>query len=228
MEKIVIEHFEERFQRGDYISWKREMELLPKDLEGRLLEVGCGPRLTYFPGKLEVCGVDITPELIKVFKKSYPNAHAIIGDAKMLPVKNESFDLIVSNMLLHHLVGINPTKCMDNIKSVMNEMKRVLKSDGMLFIREWIARNYVFSFIMFYFTLLCAKFGLEINSLDIRSKTITFFLNEKAFNKISLGIGFKTKEIESKDWKMPHTSNFPKIRIGRNVTFLLHISANQR
>lgn len=79
------------------------MKSLPKGLEGRILEVRCGARLTFFSRELEVYGANITPEMIKLFKISYSKEHVIIGDIKMLPFKEESFDIIVSTSLLHHV-----------------------------------------------------------------------------------------------------------------------------
>jgi len=218
MEDLVIEHFRERIRRGEYTPALREMKSLPERLEGRLLEVGCGARLTYLPGELEVYGVDFTPEMIRLFKKSYSEAHAIIGDVKTLPLKGASFNVIVSNELLHHLAGSSPAKCKDNMKAAMGEMKRVLKSDGLLLIIERLARSHLFSLIMFYSTLLCSKLGIEINLLDIHSKVVTFFLTEKELEKISSVNGFKMKEVESRDWE------FRKFKLGRYIEFLGHAS----
>jgi len=217
MENVVIEHFRERVRRGEYAPALREVKSLPERLEGRLLEVGCGAGLTYLPGRLEVCGVDITPEMIRLFEKLYPDAHAIIGDAKALPFRRASFNVIVSNELLHHLVGSSVKKCKDNVKKAMGEMKRVLKSDGVLLIRELLVGSYLFSLIMFYFTLLCAKLGIEINLLDIHSRVITFFLTEKEFKKISSENGFEI-EAELRDWIM-----FGKLRLGRDIEFLARL-----
>lgn len=221
MEKVVIEHFKRRLQEGEYVE--REMKLLPKNLKGKLLEVGCGTGFTYYSEKVEMYGIDITPEMVKLLKKSYPKAHAILGNVKMLPFKKEIFDVLTSNMLLHHLVGSNPQECKRNIKAAMREMKYVLKSHGILLIREVLARNYLFSLIMFYVTSLCSKFGIEINSLDIRSKVITFFLTEKDFKTVSLENGFKIKEIESKDWKLAGGSKLGEYAraLGEEKVFLL-------
>ena len=218
MENIVIEHFRERIRRGEYAHALGEMKSLPERLEGRLLEVGCGAGLTYLPGKLEIYGVDITPEMISIFQKSHPEAHAIIGDVKTLPFRGGSFNAIVSIELLHHLVGGTPTRCADNVKSAVGEMKRVLKSGGILLIRELLVRNRLFSLIMFYFTLLCAKLGIEIDMLDIHSKVITFFLTENEFKKICSEAGLEI-ERELKDWEM-----FGRFRLGSDVEFLVRVN----
>jgi len=85
--------------------------------------------------------------MIRFFEKLYPDAHAIVGDTKALPSRRESFNVIVSNELLYHLVGSSPKKCKDNLKKAMGKMKLVLKSDGVLLIRELTVRSYLFSLI---------------------------------------------------------------------------------
>jgi ubiquinone/menaquinone biosynthesis C-methylase UbiE len=216
MENIVIEHFKKRLQKGDYASRYFELKRLPKkDLKGRLLEVGCGALLTYSPEKLEVYGIDIMPEMIKLFKKSYPNAHAVIGDARALPFKAKCFDVVVVRALLHHLIGSNPRKCRDNIKIAMKEMKQVLNKNAILLIRESVVRNYLFQVIMFYISLVCAKLNIEINSLDIHSKVITYFITEKEFKQLCSENLFGIEELESEDWRLQ------KICLGKSVDFLL-------
>jgi len=84
-------------------------------------------------------------------------------------------------------------------------------------IRELLVGSYLFSLIMFYFTLLCAKLGIEINLLDIHSRVITFFLTEKEFKKISSENGFEI-EAELRDWIM-----FGKLRLGRDIEFLARL-----
>jgi len=214
MEKVIVKHFKERLQKGEYVR-KREAKLLPKDLAGKLLEVGCGARFTYSSEKMEMYGIDITPEMIKFLKRSHSKAYAIIGNVKKLPFKRGVFDVIVSNVLLHHLIGKSPQECKRNIKNAIREMRYVLKPQGTLLIRELVARNYLFSLTMFYTTILCAKFGIEIDLLDIHSKVITFFLTEKDLKKILLENGFKMKKLLSKDFKIK------KIKIGEENEFLI-------
>lgn len=201
MEKLVIEHFRERLQKGEYIS-RKKIELLPINLKGKLLEVGCGTRFTYFSEKLEMYGVDITPEMVKLHKKLHPKSHSIIGDVRSLPFKGEVFDIVVSNGLLHHLVGSSPGNCKRNIEASIREIRHVLNPRGILLIVELLVRNYLLSLFMFYVTFLCAKFGIEINSLDIHSKVTTFYLPEKDLKKILEENNFKINETQSKEWRI--------------------------
>ena len=190
------EHFKERL-----FEYERERETrpLPNNMHGNLLEIGAGVRLTFSSQDSEIYVLDITAEMMKEISKHH-QVHAICADAKQVPFKEDSFDIIVSNALLHHLVGRTPTECKTNIERVIKETKRMLTPKGSLFIKELLARNYVFSLIMFYVTFLCAKFGIEIDALDIHSKVITFFLTEKDLNKILTKNGFKIELKRTEPW----------------------------
>jgi len=199
MGERVTEYFREQFGRG----WIREGKVGSFDeLKGNLLEVGCGPQLTYHSRNAEIHGIDITPEVATLFKKRYPWAHTIVGDVRMLPFKKGSFDVVVSSDLLHHLIGRSPKECQENIEAAVSEMKHILKPAGVFLVNELIVRNSTISTVIFYFTLLCARFGIEIPSLDITSKVTTFFLTEKMLKRISMEKGFKLEEMESRNWAL--------------------------
>ena len=91
----------------------------------------------------------------------------LLADAKLLPFKDNSFDLVLCSNLLHHL---------DDPTLVLNEMNRVAKkTEGEVFIRDlirpprWIAKLCVRIFGMFYdeaikkdyWNSLCAAFSLK-------------------------------------------------------------------
>lgn len=212
----IREHFTERIL--DYrIRGSREPKPLPKPVKGpgKLLEVGCGTGLTYFAEGLENHGIDITPNMIRLFKGRIPEAHAIMGDVMYLPFRKGTFKVLVSNALLHHLVGRRPRICKTNIEIAMSEMRRVIGSEGVVIVRELITKHFFFSLLMFYTTLLCAKLGLEINYLDIHAKVVTFFMDEKTFVKIALDVGFQVHKIQSEEWKIR------RFGLGEIIEFLL-------
>jgi len=218
---VVRYYFKERLY--DYV-WKRRLKPLPDEASikdsAKLLEVGCGTRFTYRAEGLEKYGIDILPEAIRLLKKSDSEAYAIVGDVMSLPFTNGTFDIIVSNALLHHLVGESPRKCRTNLKTALEEMKRVLRAEGFVLIRELIARNYFFSLLMFYISLFCARLGIEVNCLDIHSKVVVFFLNKRLFKEIASEAGFQARELKSKKWE---TEIFKlwKIKLGENIYYKL-------
>jgi len=90
----------------------------------RILDVGCGPGLfaevlqNVFPKAL-VVGIDSSLEMCKASK-------GIWGDAHRLPFKKNTFDLVTLCFTLHDL----------EMDEAIKEVKRVLKNNGFLAIRD--------------------------------------------------------------------------------------------
>jgi ubiquinone/menaquinone biosynthesis C-methylase UbiE len=108
--------------------------------DARLLEVGCGPghlsiRLARDHG-LDVTGLDLDPAMIERARANAERARAnaertlphadnrpdfVAGDVAALPFADESFDLVVSTLSMHHWA--DPT-------AGLNEIGRVLRPGG--------------------------------------------------------------------------------------------------
>ena len=63
-------------------------------------------------------GIDISPELISLAKKEYPNSHFKFYDGKIIPYTKSSFDLVFSLGVLHHL---------SHWKSIITQMLSISK-----------------------------------------------------------------------------------------------------
>ena len=196
VEKLVIEHFEDSLRKHECFN-ERKIRELPKGVEGRLPEIGCGARLTYAPRTIEACGVDISMKMAGHFIKNHPHTQMVVADAKALPFHKKFFNVVVMNTVIHHLVGKTPGESLDKIAIALREVRCILKSSGMVLIIELLARNYAFSLLMFYATTLCAKLGIEIDLLDINSRVVTFFLTDAVLRQVTSKIGFTTEELES-------------------------------
>jgi ubiquinone/menaquinone biosynthesis C-methylase UbiE len=101
-------------------------------LEGRtVLDVGCGlggKSMAYAEAGARVVGVDIEAANVQhsaSFARSCAGVRFIAGDAERLPFADRSFDLIVANDSLEHFR--DPAAALD-------ELERVLKPDGRLFL----------------------------------------------------------------------------------------------
>jgi len=99
----------------------------------RVLDVGCGPGSLALALKApagpagSVHGIDASQEMIDVARrkasKSGVDVNFQVGLAEAIPFSNGLFDLVVSQLAIHHLP--------DDLKqSAFAEMYRVLKSDG--------------------------------------------------------------------------------------------------
>ncbi len=138
---------------GKVIHWARLYDLanrlcgfgegrhkLALDLAGiasgeRVLDIGCGPgTLAILAARRvgpegEVHGIDPSPEMIELAEKKVANAGVRArfqtGVAERLPFPDESFDLVLSSLMLHHLP--------DDVKTqALKEVARVLKPGGRL------------------------------------------------------------------------------------------------
>ena len=96
----------------------------------RVLDVGCGPgslSIGLSQHCYEICGVDVTPEMIQIAEKKSvfepTNIYFQQADACDLPFENHSFDTVMS---------VNALQTMDNPEKALMEMNRVLKPGGEL------------------------------------------------------------------------------------------------
>lgn len=97
----------------------------------KLLDVGCGSG--YFcklavDKKIDVTGLDATPELIDEAKKRVPSANFHVGEMEELPFEEKSFDVVC---------GFNSFQYAADIKNALLEAKRVLKDGGKIAAMIW-------------------------------------------------------------------------------------------
>ena len=96
-----------------------------------VLDLGCGDGLNIMllnnMGIKEVIGVDISKKLLKMAKANNPKTKFYVGSAESLPFRTNSFDIVLIDSVLHHLMEYEePAK----------EIKRVLKKGGCLCFME--------------------------------------------------------------------------------------------
>ena len=72
----------------------------------------------------EVYACDISPKSIEKASNLYPKINFSVQDIEKLTFENNFFDVVVFSGVLHHF---------DNLDPPLNEAKRVLKPDGLIF-----------------------------------------------------------------------------------------------
>ena len=114
--------------------------------KGRILDNGCGPGfmllelVKLFPGS-EGVGIDLAEPLLKIGEQAaatenlsdYVKFETV--NVESLPYEDNSFDCVVSTNMLH---------IVENPVAQLNEIERVLKTDGLMFIAD-IKRSWLIS-----------------------------------------------------------------------------------
>jgi SAM-dependent methyltransferase len=138
----------ERHRYQEYAPWMPEVMGFNDFAGKRLLEVGCGmgtDLLQFARGGARVTGVDLTRRSVETSRhhlKLYgQTGDFALNDAENLPFKDDSFDVVYSNGVLHHT---------PDTAGAVREIHRVLRPGGlarvMLYHRHsW---NYWFEIIL--------------------------------------------------------------------------------
>ena len=99
----------------------------------RVLDVACGTGYTVCQlhrRGIDIVGLDLSPAMLSVASQKAGSCGFVRGDGTTLPFREKSFDGAIISLALHE---ISPTLR----QKVWSEMKRVVKSDGLLFILDF-------------------------------------------------------------------------------------------
>ncbi len=130
----------ESFDKTRQKPWKEVVEFIDTIPEtSNVLVLGCGNARHIIPcikRCSRVVGVDISIELLKIAKEninkvSDENYVLLNADNTQLPLKNETFDVVLYIASIHNIPGRE-----NRLKSLF-EVKRVLKNKGVAYISVW-------------------------------------------------------------------------------------------
>ncbi|MBI4387554.1 MAG: methyltransferase domain-containing protein [Candidatus Omnitrophica bacterium] len=121
----------------------------------RILDVACGTGVLeqmLVSGHLNqsITGIDISEKMLAVAKQKlggYPNLTFLKGSASQIPLPDDHFDIVVCANSFHYFD--KPLVC-------LNEMRRVLKTEGRIVILDW-CRDY----------LICRVCDLFLKAFDL-------------------------------------------------------------
>lgn len=123
----------EHFGRTAEVYAREETRRYPQDLilgltepsdDDRLLDLGTGPGTLVEiigPHVGSSVGVDVTTEMLQLFRVRTKGAHPVLADASRLPFPDRSFDLVTCGSVFHHL---------DDPADVAHELARVTRKGG--------------------------------------------------------------------------------------------------
>jgi len=98
----------------------------------RVLDAGCGPGYVAACAKLlgaEVEGIDFSDCMVRLAKTQFPDIEFSLADVEDLPARDETFDMVLSNIVLFHVT--DPGRA-------MSEARRVLKQNGRFVFSQWL------------------------------------------------------------------------------------------
>ena len=129
--RLAIKYFWQLSDEKYFEFVKQAFAGIPKDFEGRLLEVPIGTGILSLPiykklPKAEIVGVDYSEEMLSAARENIQNVglsnvELIQGDVGNLPVKSEEFDIVLS---------VNGFHVFSDKQSAYDETFRVLKPNG--------------------------------------------------------------------------------------------------
>lgn len=128
------------FSQTRFEAWP-EFSILRSLIENRstktetvlsLLDIGCGNgRLAAAIPAVHYTGLDLSSQLLEIAKKTYSQHRFVQGSMLQLPFPDQSFDIVACVAALQHI----PSEAY-RLKA-LEEMKRVLKPGGTLFMMNW-------------------------------------------------------------------------------------------
>ena len=127
----VYQEIADSFHKSRYSVWNYVKLFLDRAESGqKLLDAGCGngKNMLYRPD-LNATGCDTSSNLIKIC--SDRGLHAINANIKCLPFDNQTFDIVISIAVIHHLSTDS-----DRLQA-LKELVRVLKPGGRLLVSVW-------------------------------------------------------------------------------------------
>ncbi len=145
------------------LTFKRRLvEEMRIEKSHRVLDLGCGTatltvliKRTY--PEVEITGIDIDPKILYIAKSKAKKAGVDIkleqGSAFELPYPDNSFDRIVSSLVIHHLTHENKAR-------TFREVFRVLKPDGELHVADFGKPQNILMYLIAHF------FGLFEDTSD--------------------------------------------------------------
>ncbi len=177
--------------------------------KGMYLDVGTGTGnlLQIAQNYFDNCyAIDISEKLLAQIKPSFPNCCFAASDAETIPFKNELFNIISCNALLHHLYKHD---------KLFQESFRLLKEDGFLYTDH--DPNYFFTrFYRIFYKLKYRNkpgFGSELDELAEYHNSTSLGINPLKLKKILLDIGFKDVRVIYRITDRPHWSGLMKISV---------------
>lgn len=127
--------YEKLMEKGEAIGMAEWRASLVNDLQGLVLEIGCGTGLMfqYYPENVKVVALEYDPEFLELAipkaQKTYGRIRLIRADGEKLPLQSHIFDAVIIVLVLCSV---------PSTETVLGEVRRVLKPGGELRLIEHV------------------------------------------------------------------------------------------
>ena len=202
LNKDVIQHFENIVKNTYKYTSPRPRFNLPFNFRGIYLEAGCGSHVFWDPEDNTIVGVDIALSMIQSFQRFHEDTHLLIGDVLNIPIREKCISVLSLNNVLHHLIGKNKRDTLYNIEKSINNADKIIMSDGIIVIREFLLKNRIYRDLMYYITKFCSHFKINIDLLDIKHGVVTHFLLKHEIMRILIGLNYEYTIFSDELWKI--------------------------
>jgi SAM-dependent methyltransferase len=215
MKEVNQQYFDKissRYQRAAD-SWQEIYEQMEARInpliEGKVvLDIGNGGRFAYdtsLPSR--VIAMDIAPTMLD--KIEDPKIVKVVGDGRdMQTIEDESVDIIIFLLVLHHINGSSVRESFDTLDKVLSLARRKIRPGGYLIVTEALLSHLLFRIQRFFFPLtrfVLSRFGVGM---------IFFFSLPLLRKRISQKFQLETNDCETiklrlKGWFDPIGGSFP-------------------
>ena len=126
----VYDKIADRFSTTRAYLWRGVKEfILELNSNSLILDAGCGNGKNMFRKDCRFIGIDSSQSMVDIVKGQ--NKTAIVADIRRIPFDDDYFDATISIAVIHHLDSFIKRK------DAVDELIRVTKSGGKIFIQVW-------------------------------------------------------------------------------------------
>lgn len=126
----VYDKIADRFSTTRAYLWRGVKEfILDLNSNSLILDAGCGNGKNMFRKDCRFIGIDSSQSMVDIVKGQ--NKTAIVADIRNIPFDDNYFDATISIAVIHHLESYTKRK------DAIDELVRVTKSGGKIFIQVW-------------------------------------------------------------------------------------------
>jgi arsenite methyltransferase len=126
----------ETLRPGGFKLTQKAVNFCSLNEQDSVLDLGCGRGATieylFKKHSIKSVGIDPSKKLLEVARKKNPFAKFIFATGASLPIKDKNFGCVFAECTL---------SLMDNVEETINEVYRVLKTDGWFVVTDVYAKN---------------------------------------------------------------------------------------